>query len=72
MKATRAQPLRVKEAAQIAAKKTELEIKDLKSQLKDESKGADKVNEYLNSFFGHNSLKLEAFENRRTSHFWRL
>ncbi|MCS8962671.1 AAA family ATPase [Pseudomonas aeruginosa] len=53
----------VKEAAQIAVKKTELEIKDLKSQLKDESKGADKVNEYLNSFFGHNSLKLEAFEN---------
>lgn len=52
-----------KEAAQKEVKKAESEIKDLKSQLKDESKGAEKVNEYLNNFFGHNSLKLEAFEN---------
>lgn len=37
-------------------------IKDLKSQLKDESKGAERVNEYLNNFFGHQSLSLEAIE----------
>ncbi|MCG6539208.1 AAA family ATPase [Pseudomonas sp. KSR10] len=37
-------------------------IKLLKTQLKDESKGAKKVNEYLNDFFGHDSLSLEAVE----------
>lgn len=31
-------------------------------ELKDESKGADKVNEYLNDFFGHNFLTLKAIE----------
>lgn len=39
--------------AQIASKQKEL---------KDESKGADKVNEYLNDFFGHNFLTLKAIE----------
>ena len=36
----------------------------LKAQLKDESKGADRVNVYLNDFFGHKalSLKSEAIE----------
>ncbi|MCP3944148.1 MAG: AAA family ATPase [Desulfobacteraceae bacterium] len=38
-------------------------ISGLKSQLKDESKGADKVNDYLNNFFGHQSLSLKAIEN---------
>ena len=37
-------------------------IKELKGQLKDESKGADQVNEYLNNFFGHQSLSLTAIE----------
>ncbi len=37
-------------------------IAELKSQLKDESKGADRVNEYLNNFFGHKSLSLKAIE----------
>ncbi|WP_415716116.1 AAA family ATPase [Maridesulfovibrio sp.] len=36
------------------------EINKLKSQLKDESKGAEQVNHYLNNFFGHNSLSLRA------------
>lgn len=39
-----------------------LKINDLKAQLKDESKGADKVNDYLNNFFGHQSLSLRAIE----------
>lgn len=42
-------------------------IKALKAQLKDESKGAEKVNQYLNSFFGHQSLKLKAIENTESA-----
>jgi wobble nucleotide-excising tRNase len=37
-------------------------ISELKAQLKDESKGADQVNDYLNNFFGHQSLSLKAIE----------
>jgi len=37
-------------------------INELKAQLKDESKGADRVNDYLNNFFGHQSLSLKAIE----------
>lgn len=37
-------------------------INELKAQLKDESKGADRVNYYLNHFFGHQSLSLKAIE----------
>ncbi|QEY25799.1 AAA family ATPase [Neisseria zalophi] len=38
------------------------EIAKLKAQLKDESKGADRVNDYLNNFFGHQYLSLKAIE----------
>jgi len=37
-------------------------IAELKALLKDESKGADRVNDYLNNFFGHQSLSLKAIE----------
>lgn len=37
-------------------------IRDLKSQLKDESKGAERVNDYLNNFFGHHRLTLKAIK----------
>ena len=37
-------------------------ISELKAQLKDESKGADRVNDYLNNFFAHQFLSLKAFE----------
>ncbi len=40
--------------------KLESEIEEFKNGLKDERKGADKVNEYLNHFFGHEGLKLVA------------
>jgi len=38
------------------------QINNLKAQLKDESEGAEKVNEYLNNYFGHQSLSLKAVE----------
>lgn len=47
-------------SGQISAKKQA--IAELQTQMKDERKGAEKVNEYLNNFFGHNSLMLEATE----------
>ena len=37
-------------------------ISTLKAQLKDESKGADRVNDYLNNFFGHQFLTLKAIK----------
>ncbi len=37
-------------------------IESKKALLKDESKGVEQVNEYLNNFFGHNFLSLEAVE----------
>ena len=40
-------------------------IAELKAQLKDESKGADRVNDYLNNFFGHQSLSLKAIEDNQ-------
>ena len=41
-------------------------IAELKAQLKDESKGAGRVNDYLNNFFGHQYLSLEAIEENLT------
>lgn len=54
----------ISEKSQAIEKKEQVDskIKILKAQLKDESKGAKKVNEYLNDFFGHDSLSLEAVE----------
>jgi wobble nucleotide-excising tRNase len=45
---------------EIKNKERLIELK--KRELKDESKGADKVNEYLNNFFGHGFLTLNAIE----------
>jgi len=39
-----------------------IEIARKQRELKDESKGADKVNEYLNNYFGHDFLTLKAIE----------
>jgi wobble nucleotide-excising tRNase len=38
------------------------EIESLRVKLKDEKKGAEKINEFLNHFFGHDGLKLVAAE----------
>lgn len=54
-----------KEAKNTAKEKVDVKrekIAELKAQLKDESKGADRVNDYLNNFFGHQSLSLKAIE----------
>ncbi len=48
---------------QIMINRKKKSISELKAQLKDESKGADRVNDYLNNFFGHQSLSLKAIEN---------
>lgn len=50
-------------------KTIESEINGLKIQMKDERKGADKVNEYLNHYFGHKRLKLQAIEQDDNSGF---
>lgn len=49
--------------AQAAVDQKKAQINSLKAQLKDESKGADRVNDYLNNFFGHQSLSLKAIKN---------
>lgn len=41
-------------------KQKEFELERKKSRLNDEQKGAEKVNEYLSNFFGHEFLKLKA------------
>lgn len=55
----------------VGKKETELAIK--KSQLNDEAKGANKVNEYLTNFFGHEFLQLvpikEESENEDAKHY---
>lgn len=53
-----------KETAQKIVTEREEQIKNLRTQLKDESKGADKVNDYLNNYFGHQFLTLEAVKNK--------
>jgi wobble nucleotide-excising tRNase len=44
-------------------------ITDLQTQLKDERRGAEKVNGYLNNYFGHEGLRLEAVEDSETAVF---
>lgn len=41
------------------------EIEEKKRLLNDEEKGAEKVNEYLKNYFGHNFLSLRAIENEQ-------
>ncbi len=53
---------KIKDEFENKAKDLKQSIKELKDQLKDEDKGAKHVNQYLNDFFGHGSLQLEAVE----------
>ncbi|MDO3386039.1 AAA family ATPase [Gilvimarinus sp. SDUM040013] len=56
-----------KKAKSIVKEKVDVKrekIAVLKAQLKDESKGADRVNDYLNNFFGHQYLSLKAIEEK--------
>lgn len=43
--------------------KQETEVTRLQGQQKDEKKGAERVNDLLNHFFGHDGIKLEAKDN---------
>lgn len=45
------------------------EVEALQIQIKDEKKGAEKVNNYLNHYFGHNGLRLEAVKDGETASF---
>ncbi|WP_458371359.1 AAA family ATPase [Pseudomonas lactis] len=49
-------------AAKVDVDRISAEIASLKAELKDESKGADRVNIYLNDFFGHRTLSLKSEE----------
>ncbi|HAT6933092.1 TPA: AAA family ATPase [Legionella pneumophila] len=49
-----------KERIDLQVTETESLIASKKRELRDEEKGAKKVNEYLNNFFGHQFLTLEA------------
>ena len=57
------------EELQLKIQKAEKRIDNLRVQLEDEKKGAEKVNEYLNHYFGHRGLCLEAVEDPATSLF---
>jgi len=50
-------------------KSIESEIEVLDAKIKDEKKGADQVNKYLNHFFGHDSLQLEAIQEQGNKSF---
>ncbi len=51
--------------SQLMVDELKRKIEELKAQLKDESKGAKRVNHYLNGFFGHDALSLKAEENEK-------
>ena len=52
-----------------AVRKIEQEIEALRVKLQDEKKGAEKVNQYLNHYFGHEGLRLQAVEDPIASKF---
>ena len=57
------------EGLQKRLRELEEDIDNLRIQLKDERKGADKVNQYLNHYFGHGALRLDAIEDTESSAF---
>lgn len=50
------------DAARLAERSIEEEIKQLEAQQKDERKGAERVNTLLNHYFGHGGVRLEAID----------
>ena len=53
---------KAKDAVKEKVDEKQAKINGLKAQLQDESKGAERVNDYLNHFFGHQLLSLKAIE----------
>jgi wobble nucleotide-excising tRNase len=62
LKVTESDCLKSNAEAHREVKIVEEEIRSLKSELKDETKGADRVNEYLNDFFGHKEISLSSIK----------
>ena len=62
LKATSDAEAQNKQAVEEKIKQQITQIKDKERLMKDEEKGALKVNEYLNNFFGHDFLTLQALE----------
>ncbi|AOZ06462.1 AAA family ATPase [Cupriavidus malaysiensis] len=56
-----------RDAVEGEGKKRSERIKELKTQLRDERRGAEKVNQYLGHFLGHGGLRLSAQEEPDTS-----
>lgn len=54
-------------ALETRIREAENEIADLRTQLKDERRGAEAVNKYLGNHFGHTSLRLDAVEDPQTA-----
>lgn len=50
-------------------KKYEQKIDELRLEQQDEKKGAERVNDFLNNYFGHDGLRLEAVEDQEKSVF---
>jgi wobble nucleotide-excising tRNase len=64
LKLTDEKDTKLKEKKAVEEKISDLEkaIADLKTKLKDERQGAEKVNQYLNHYFGHKGLRLATVE----------
>jgi len=62
LKATSDTEAKNKQAVEDKIKQQIAQIEDKERLMKDEEKGALKVNEYLNNFFGHDFLTLQALE----------
>ncbi|MGL3000485.1 AAA family ATPase [Flavobacterium sp. RSSB_23] len=62
LKATSDTEAQNKQAVEDKIKQQITQIEDKERLMKDEEKGALKVNEYLNNFFGHDFLTLQALE----------
>ena len=55
------------DALRTETEEAEKKISNLQVQLKDEKRGAEKVNQYLNHYFGHEGLRLQAIEDSASS-----
>jgi len=66
------QVIKARERAQKIEEKVkeyEQEIDELRLKQKDEKKGAERVNDFLNNYFGHDGLRLDAVEDQEKSVF---
>ncbi|WP_243434941.1 AAA family ATPase, partial [Pseudomonas sp. 30_B] len=55
------------DAVEAEGKKRVDRVKELRTQLRDEKRGAEQVNQYLGHFLGHGGLSLSAVEEANTA-----